>query len=154
NLQAAGDLREVLIKTGFETRAEPLKDYLIRDAKGSLQLLWTAALLVLLIGALNAAGLVAARTSVRRREMGTRLALGASLSRLATQITVENLVLAVAGGAVGFGGAIVLTTSLAKMGLDRFPRAAEVHVDAVTVVFGMAAAIAAGGLIAAVSIFQ
>jgi MacB-like periplasmic core domain len=86
NLENAGGLREFLISTGFETRAESLKAFLTRDAQSGLELLWAAALVVLLIGALNAAGLVAARTSVRRREMGTRLALGAGLRRLASQI--------------------------------------------------------------------
>src|SRR5262249_40090489 len=130
------------------------KDFLLRDSRRGLELLWIAALLVLLIGALNAAGLVAARTGARRREMGTRLALGASLGRLTSQILIENQVLALAGGAIGWGLAHVLTASLAIAGLNLFPRAAEVRVDSVTAAFGFAVAIAAGLVIAGFSVLH
>jgi predicted permease len=62
--------------------------------------------------------------------------------------------LALAGGAVGLVFAHVLTSSLVAVGLDQFPRATEVRVDAITAAFGLAGAMAAGLIIAAVSILH
>jgi predicted permease len=84
--------------------------------------------------------------------MGTRLALGASLRRLASQIAVENLLLSILGGVVGLGFAYILVSSLTTVGLDQFPRSTEVRVGPMTAAFGLAGAILTGLFIAAVSI--
>jgi putative ABC transport system permease protein len=57
--------------------------------------------LVLVIGALNLTGTLAARGVARRTEIATRLALGASRWRIGRQMFTESLVLCVAGGVLG-----------------------------------------------------
>jgi len=57
--------------------------------------------LTLLVACGNVAGLVAARTEARRREMALRLALGAGRPRLARQLFVESAVLGVLGALLG-----------------------------------------------------
>ncbi|MEJ7607336.1 MAG: FtsX-like permease family protein [Bryobacteraceae bacterium] len=57
--------------------------------------------IVLLIGCLNIASLLLARGSARRREMGTRIALGGGIGSLMRQLTTESLVLGLVGGAAG-----------------------------------------------------
>jgi len=149
NLERFPEMREVVLNAGFETRVIRLRDHLVRDIKPSLHLLWGGAGLLLLIGALNAAGLIAARSSASVKEWGTRLALGASLGRLARQIATENVALALVGGALGLGLAAGLVASLGALRLGAFPRAAEVAVNFDTAVFALATAVFAGLFIAA-----
>ncbi len=146
NLERLPAIKQILIDAGFRTFVLPLQEYMVRDVRGTLYLLWGGSLFVLLIGGVNIANLALVRASGRMKELATRYALGASLGQLARQAVAEALVVGVAGGALGlvlgrWGLALVRT-----LGLERLPRAFEIGFDVPVVAYTLA-------LVAAISVF-
>jgi len=86
---------------GFGLVARPLKDQLLGLLYAPVRLLAAGAAFILLIGCANAANLLLARLVTRQRELAVRLAHGATRGHLIAQVVVENLVLALAAGALG-----------------------------------------------------
>jgi predicted permease len=122
----------------------------------SLELLSSAALLVLLIVSVNLTTLFLTRNAGRRVEFAIRLALGAGRGRVTRQIMTETLLLSMGGAIFGVALAMsavrVLATTLpvtapvaVGSGLD-FTRVsfAGVHVGAVTVLVALGIALAIG----------
>ena len=97
--------------------------------------LLTVVLLAIACG--NVANLVMGRASARAREIGVRLAMGASRPRLLRQLMTESLVLALAGGVAGVviagAGVALLKAFQPSSGLD-VPTPLTIRLDGRSVV--------------------
>lgn len=114
---------------GFRLVLEPLRDEVGRGARPVLLALLGGAGLVVLIGCLNVAGLLLARSLVERRGRAVRAALGAGQRRLAVDALTEAGVLALLGGGAGLGLAAAGTPWLAGVLPEGIPRLSEVAVN-------------------------
>jgi putative ABC transport system permease protein len=81
---------------------QPMREALTGPVKTPLMILLGAVGFVLLIACANVANLLLARAAVRAKELAVRAAIGASRGRVVRQLLTESLLLAVAGGTLGF----------------------------------------------------
>jgi predicted permease len=85
----------------IEERAVPLQIGRAAGMRTSITIMWAAAALVLVIGCVNIAGILLARSAARAREIATRMALGASRGAVISQLLAEAALLAIGGGGAG-----------------------------------------------------
>jgi len=125
--------------------ASPIFESLRRKYSAPLGILMGTAALVLLIACANLAALLVARAKSRQKEIGVRLAIGASRARLIRQLLTESVLLALLGGAVGmliarWGAPELLQLVLGKSQVTPL----NVKPDGVVLAFALAVSAATG----------
>ena len=124
--------------------AVPLKDEITAPVSTMLWVLVAAVGFVLMIACANVAMLLLARATARARELAVRAALGATRAQLFRQLLAESLVLAIGGGLLGVLVAQAILGVVRQMTIFDLPRANEIALNGVVLVFAFALSLAAG----------
>jgi len=134
---------------GWGVRLVPAKEQLVGDLSATLWVLFGAVTLVLLIGCVNVANVLVARSTQAAKDYVIRAALGAGRASLIRRSLAESLLLAALGGAGGLllaaWGVGVLRTVIP----DSVPRGNEVGIDLTVLAFSVLLTLAAGLLFGA-----
>jgi putative ABC transport system permease protein len=110
---------------GRGARVESLEDAVVGNVRPRLFVLGVAVSLVLLIGCINVAGLMLARSGARSREFAIRASLGASRKRVAQQLFIESLILSLGGATLGIAFTVMATKLLTRF-LPSLPRSQSI----------------------------
>lgn len=122
-------LKENAPNLKLDYRLVSIADQAGHKVKRGLLILLGAVVLVLLIAGANVASLLVARIAIRQRELAVRAALGAGRGRIARQLVTENLVLAVAGTAIGIVISYWATKVMLALVPGAMPRADDIGLD-------------------------
>ena len=116
-------------EAGWTLRVFSAHQQLVGNVQTILYVVLAAVGLVLLIGCVNLANLMLARSSGRRREMAIRLALGANRRRLIVQLLTESLLLAFIGGALALVVMALILQGLVQFIPADIPRVHEIQIN-------------------------
>ena len=127
----AGRLAETYPDTNeqHEIRLVPLKEEIVGNVRPVLLMLLGATALVLLTACSNVGNLLLGRALTRRKEITTRLALGASRWRIAQQVLTESVLLSLVAGGLGLLLARWAIKVLIAIGPANIPRATQISID-------------------------
>ena len=134
--------RRISLKATRDVHLHPIADPVVVPIAAGLMVVFG---LVLLIACANVASMLLARASSRQKEIGIRLAIGASRARVMRQLVTEAFVLSVAGAVAGTLLAWWLTSIAAALSLPLpIPLAFDMRIDGRALTFTIVATAAAG----------
>ena len=125
-------------------KVEPLQKRLFGWWGNVSYMLFGAVGLVLMIACANVANLLLVRGDGRRREIGVRVALGASQTSLIRQILTESVFLSIIGGVAGLGLSFLGVRIFSAWAPSWFPGAMGFPVDARVLLFSFGTCVLTG----------
>ncbi|MGH9736730.1 MAG: ADOP family duplicated permease [Candidatus Acidiferrales bacterium] len=142
----------------IQGRVVSLRDRIVGQVQPLLLILFGAVGFVLLIACANVANLMMVRAAGRGREFAIRAALGAGFPRLVSQLLTESLILAIAGGALGFlaaqWGTSALVAAIPRQLLYSMPFLRDTQPNAAILAFLCGLAVLTGILFGLAPAFQ
>jgi len=102
NVAARIEEQNPVTNEGLKVSVTSLRENLSGSYHDALLILLGVVGCVLLVACVNVANLMLARATARQKEFALRAALGASRWRIMRQLLIESMLLAIAGGALGF----------------------------------------------------
>ena len=130
--------------SGFRGRSKSLHEQQAGDIKPLLWLLQAVVAAVLLIACANVANLMLLRVSSRQKELALRSALGAGRGRIAQQLLLESLLLALGGGSAGIVVAQICIQLIHALGLDGATHGFSVDLDLSVLIYTLILAVLTG----------
>jgi putative ABC transport system permease protein len=124
--------------------AKSLRDEVVGDVRPKVLILSGAVALVLLIACANVASLLLSRALSRKREIATRVAVGASRGAIVRQLLTESIMLSLIAGVLGVGLGWAATRALAIWGASQVPQGFSINLDVPVLLFTLAISLLAG----------
>jgi predicted permease len=147
-------LKDFVDRSGMTMNVGGLQAQRVQPVRTTLLMLQGGVAFVLLIGCVNVANLLLARSNARQSEMALRSALGASRATIARQFLMESLLLTAIGALLGLGvawAALRMTNFyLAKM----LPQSLPASLDWRVLGFAVALALGIGLLIGLIPVIH
>ncbi|MFN7934904.1 MAG: ABC transporter permease [Bryobacteraceae bacterium] len=128
-------------------KLQVLKDQLLGDSGRTLWVLMGAVFILLLIACANVANLLLVRADARQRELAVRVALGAGWLRIARELLLESMLLALCGGALGMALCSIAIGLLKSHPFTSLPRLQSVVVDGWSLAWAACVALGCGFLL-------
>jgi predicted permease len=154
NTERGAGWKQFVETSGFTGRARTLREAWVGDLRPTLWLLQALVACVLLIASANVANLMLTRMSARQRELSVRSALGAGRSRIAGQLLIESMLLALAGAGLGVALAYSGVTMIRALGLGGQSESFTIAIDTPVLGFALLLAAATGLLFGLVPVIM
>jgi predicted permease len=153
-ITAYGVNRRMMESARIAPALRPLKEDVVGDTGKVLWVLMATIGIVLLIACANVANLLLVRAEGRQRELAIRAAMGAGWGRIARELLMESVTLAVLGGVLGLGLAYGGLRLLVAMSPANLPRITEISIDPLVMEFAAAVSLLSGLLFGLIPVIK
>jgi len=156
DLNAISDaiIKDESVNKGTAITVTPLQDALVGAVRTPVLVLLGAVGFVLLICCANLANLLLARGVSRQREVAVRIAIGASQRQLVGQFLIESVLLSLIGGVLALEIAVASARGINLISRQVLPRAEDVQIDPMVLLFTFGIATITGVLMGLVPALQ
>lgn len=137
----------------YDAAAVPLLEVVTATSSSTLQLLFAASLVLLVVSVTNVSNLLVARAAARRAEFAVQLSLGATTARIGRRLLAESLIVCLTGGALGVAISAAAVRLFVAVAPATVPRLDGVSVSWPAVALAVAVSTLAALLLSAVTAF-